>query len=188
MIKRVLLVLAAVIVVLVIAEIFSAGRACAHDPRFACSPRSESNPIVISDATKSWAFYGRLAGDQEDHYVVTTASGAQRIPMSILVDVRDAANPARPRATLYDQSGRTLASVDLANAQPFYEPFSRVRYLTSPERLVDLGAGTFTIVIAMQHGGAAQRYTFAFGRDERFGVLEIPYLLGAIYRVHNRRF
>ncbi len=187
MIQRVLLVLLASVALVVVAGIFSAGRACAHDPRFACSPRPASNPILISDPAKSWAFYGRLAGGGEDRYVVKTAV-PQQIPANILIDTRDTLNPARPRATFYDVRGKTLATLDMRYAQPFYEPFSRVHYLSSPIRVITFQPGTTTIVIAMRGGNASQRYTFALGRDERFDLLEIAYLGGALYRIHNRKY
>ncbi len=187
MIRRVLLVLTSAAALVVVVGILSAGRACAHDPRFACSPRDASNPIVIADPTKSWAFYGRLGPDQHDFYRVETPT-AQRIPVTILLDVRDADNPSRPEATLYDEAGKTLAKVDLSNSTPFYEPFSRVHYLSSPDRTLNFPPGIFTVEIGMHGGTRSQRYTFAFGRDERFSLLEMPYLVGAIYRIHAQKY
>jgi hypothetical protein len=186
-VRRALVVIAIALLVVVGAGALSAGRACAHDPRFACSPRSAANPVVVSDPQKSWAFYGHLAAGQEDRYVIETAK-AVAVPVQLLLDQRDDANPARPIATIASVSGRTVATIDLDRAQAFYEPFSQVSYLESAQRLIRLKAGTSTITVTMHGGGAPQRYALAIGSDERFSVFEIPYLLGAVYRIHTRRF
>jgi hypothetical protein len=183
---------AAIIVLVVLALVItagalSAGTACAHDPRFACSPRDAAHPIVAPDAAKSWAFYGRLEEGQEDYYSIQ-ARTKTRVPISILLDVRDAGNPARPVASVYDGAGTILDRIDLSNPASFYEPFSRVQYLTSPEREITLAQGRSTVVIEMRGGSEPQRYVFALGRDERFGLLELPYVAGALYRIHMRKF
>jgi hypothetical protein len=107
--------------------------------------------------------------------------------VQLLVDQRDAVNPARPAATI-SASGRALATIDLVRAQAFYEPFSGVTYFESPARVVAFPAGTSTITVTMHGGGTAQRYVLAVGSQERFSVWEMPYLLGAVYRIHTRRF
>ena len=185
--KRALGLIAIVLVVVVGIGALSAGRACAHDPRFACSPRAGDHPVVVSDPQKSWAFYGHLGAGEEDRYAIETPQ-AIAVPVQLLVDRRDAANPARPVAAIAGSSGRAIATIDLARAQTFYEPFSRVTYLESPNRLVAFPAGTSTITVTMRGGGAPQRYALAVGSEERFSVWEMPYLLGAIYRIHTRRF
>ena len=167
--------------------VFSAGTACAHDPRFACSARSADHPIVVSDPQKSWAFYGRLAQGQEDHYAVLARTSA-RVPLSLLLDVRDAANPARPIASVYDNAGAVVKRITFSRPGTFYEPFSRVHYVTTGEREILFAPGRSTVVVAMRGGSQPQRYAFAIGRDERFGVLELPYMAGAIYRIHTRKF
>lgn len=187
MIKRVVIATLVALAVLVIAGAFSAGTACAHDPRFACSPRDADHPIVISDPAKSWAFYGRLAEGREDRYSIR-ASARIRVPLSILLDVRDAANTARPVASIYNAAGSLRTRIDLSSPARFYEPFSRVHYLTSGEREITFPQGRSTIVVAMRGGSEPQRYAFAIGRDERFGLLEMPYLAGALYRIHTRKF
>lgn len=185
--RRFLLAFVLAVTAVVSASILSASRACAHDPRFACSPRSASKPVTIPDPTKSWAFYGRLAAGQQDHYVFTTVEPL-RVPISLLVDLRDASDPTRPGATLYDDSGTALATVDLSRATRFYEPFSRVNYLTSSDRSILLMPGRYTIIVTVHDGRSPQRYALAVGEREGFSVLEIPFLAGAIYRIHNRRF
>lgn len=185
--KRALALIVAALLVVVIAGALSAARACAHDPRFACSPRSAGNPIVVSDPEKSWAFYGRLEAGEEDRYAIETPK-AIAVPVQLLVDQRDAANPARPVATVVGVSGRTVATVDLALPQAFYEPFSRVSYLESSNRVVTFPAGTSTITVTMRGAAAPQRYALAIGGNERFSVWEMPYLFGAVYRIHTRRF
>jgi len=185
--KRIALAASLVLVGIVLAGALSAGRACAHDPRFACSPRPASNPIVVEDPAKSWAFYGDLAAGQEDRYTVI-AHGALRVPVQVLLDARDAANPARPIALVTGSANRLIARLDLSKSTAFYEPFSRVSYLASPGRTIALEAGTSTVVVSMRGGSAPQRYVFAIGSEERFGVAEMPYLLGAVYRIHQRKF
>lgn len=44
------------------------------------------------------------------------------------------------------------------------------------------------MVIAMRGGSKPQRYAFAIGREERFTLLELPYIAGALYRIHARKF
>lgn len=176
-----------VVALIVVVGALSAGTACAHDPRFACSPRDATHPIVVSDPAKSWAFYGRLAEGQEDHYFIRAARKT-RVPISILLDMRDAANPARPAVSVYDGAGTIVEHIDLSSSASFYEPFSRVRYLSSGEREITLAQGSSTVVIAMRGGSEPQRYAFAMGRDERFGVVELPYVVGAVYRIHTRKF
>lgn len=166
---------------------FSALPACAHDPRFVCSPRDAAHPVVVPDPQKSWAFYGGLRPGQRDVFTFTAARPL-KVPWSLLIDRRDAPNPARPEATLADASGHPLARLDLRGAKPFYEPFSRSTYLESPDRTLDLPPGTYRIEVAMTGGGARQRYVIAIGEDERFGIGEVPYVLGAIGRIRALRY
>jgi len=182
---RTLIVLGGTLIAAFLAGVFSAGTACAHDPRFACSPRPASSPVAIGDVVKSWAFYGRLASPQRDYYDFSTAVPL-RIPVDLLVDKRDAANPARPSLIVEGANQREIMRLDLSNPGTFDEPFSRVSYLSKSGEL-DLAPGRYTAVVSMS-GRSPQRYTFAIGRDERFGILEIPYVLGAVYRIHNRDF
>lgn len=186
-IGRVVIAILLALPLVIIAGVFSAQTACAHDPRFACSPREAARPIVVSDPAKSWAFYGRLAERQEDHYSIQARAGT-RVPVSILLDVRDAANPARPVASVYDGGGTIVERFALTNPTRFYEPFSRVYYLSSGERQITLAEGRSTVVIVMSGGSQPQRYAFAIGRNERFSPLELPYLAGALYRIHTRKF
>lgn len=187
MVKRIFLCPLSFSAIVFIGGMLSAGTACAHDPRFACSPRPASNPVRIADVSKSWAFYGRLDSQQRDYYTFAVASPV-RVPIDLLVDGRDAANPGRPSLTLSDSSGRLLTVVDLRNAARFYEPFSRVSYLSSGARLVAIAPGRFSAVVSMSGAASPQRYVFAIGSDERFGIWEIPYVAGAIYRIHSRKF
>lgn len=186
-VRRLAVAIAAFVALVFLGGAFDSGIACAHDPRFACSPRTAADPVVIGDAGKSWAFYGRLDAAQRDHYSFVL-SGAQQVPVGILIDTRDASNPARPELTLYDSSHRTIARIGLRPSVRFDEPFSRVSYLSSPPHTLSLQPGTYTAVVGMHGGAAPQRYVFAIGARERFGILEIPFVLGAIYRIHNRIF
>jgi hypothetical protein len=186
-VKRALVVFAIALLGIVCAGALSAGRACAHDPRFVCSPRDAQRPVVVADPQKSWAFYGRLDAEQQDRYVVDTPR-AVAVPVQLLIDRRDAANPARPVAAIADAGGRAIATVDLTQSHSFFEPFSRVTYLESPERLIRFPAGRSTIAVAMRGGEQSQRYTLAIGSDERFSPWEMPYLLGAVYRIHAQEF
>lgn len=185
--KRVLLFVLLCSAAAILAGVLSAGRACAHDPRFACSPRPASSPIAIPDASKSWAYYGDLRPGQRDYYEFAS-TGAMRVPLGLLVDQRDASNPARPELTLYDAAGRSVAHLDLGNAVKFYEPFSRVTYLSTPDRTLALPPGRFQIVVTMSGPDRPQRYAMAVGAAERFSIWEIPYVAAAAYRIHNRQF
>jgi len=162
-----------------------AQRACAHDPRFACSPRDAAHAIHIADPTKSWAFYGRLAPGQHDRYQFALHHAAT-VPWNLLIERADAANAARPVATLTGASGTVISRITLARAQRFYEPFSRIDYLSSPPVNLHLAPGKYRIEVAMSGPGAAQRYVMAIGAQERFGLWEIPYVLGAIHRIRTR--
>jgi len=186
-VKRALAFLAIALLLIVAAGALSATRACAHDPRFACSPRDSGHPIVITEPEKSWAFYGRLGAGEEDRYEIETPH-AVAVPVQLLVDQRDAGNAARPVAAVADPSGRAVATMDLSRMQPFFEPFSRVTYLESPERVIGFPAGRSTITVTMHGGELRQRYTLAIGADERFSIWEMPYLTGAVYRIHTRSF
>lgn len=185
--RRTLGIFAIASIAVVCAGALSAGRACAHDPRFACSPRDANHPIVVADPQKSWAFYGRLGAGERDRYAIETPH-AVAVPVQLLVDERDAANPARPVAAVSDASGRALGTIELTQTQSFFEPFSRVTYIESPDRLVRFPAGRSTIDVTMLGGTQSQRYALAIGSDERFSPWEMPYLLGAIYRIHGRKF
>ncbi|MDQ2991303.1 MAG: hypothetical protein M3R30_00580, partial [Candidatus Eremiobacteraeota bacterium] len=153
-----------------------------HDPRFACSPRGEANAIAIADATTSWAFYGHLKTGQADVYAFTLRSPAT-VPWNLLVDERDAGNLARPAATLSSPVGKIVAGTDFGRQETFYEPFSRERYASTRVRTLRLAAGTYRIVVTMEGGSAEQRYTLAVGSAERFGIADVPYVLGAIHRI-----
>ncbi len=160
----------------------SARDACAHDPRFVCSPRSTARPVIVDDPQKSWAFYGHLRPGEEDHYRIEVRKPLH-VPWSLLIDARDTGNPARPEAILYDGTGRRLAQLDLVRPVRFYEPFSRERYLSSRAAVLDLLPGTYAAVVRMRGGDSSQRYTLAIGESEQFSLTEIPYVLGAIARI-----
>jgi hypothetical protein len=166
----------------------SAGTACAHDPRFACSPRGTHDPIAVSDPQKSWAFYGHLAPGETDRYTIVVRQPIH-VAWSLLVDARDAANPSRPAIRVSDAAGYERAHLDFAHAETFYEPFSRERYTTTPASTLVLPAGTYDAVVRMRGAGTTpQRYTFAVGDAERFSITEIPYVLGAIHRIRALRY
>ncbi|MGP8100593.1 MAG: hypothetical protein ACLQHL_07505, partial [Candidatus Cybelea sp.] len=86
--KRMLTALASALIAVLIAGALSAGRACAHDPRFACSPRDTNDPVVVADPQKSWAFYGHLRAGEEDRYAIETPK-AVAVPVQLLVDRRE---------------------------------------------------------------------------------------------------
>ena len=184
---RVLVVTAVGLVVWIAIGYASAQRACAHDPRFVCSPRDAANPVTIPDARKSWAFYGSLSPKQVDRFTFSLAQPAE-VPWSLLVDVRDAANPARPSAVLYGAHSGSPNRATFDRATRFYEPFSREAYLQTPEQTLRLPAGSYSVVVTMRGGRHPQRYVMAIGRDERFSPLEIPYVLGAIGRIRALRY
>ncbi len=166
---------------------FSAQRACAHDPRFACSPRSAANPVQIADPQKSWAFYGHLRNGQADAYRISVTRPVS-VSWSLLVDERDAGNSARPAATLTDASGRVITALKFDSPRVFYEPFSRESYLTTATVTIPFRPGIFQIRVEMHGGTQPQRYTMAIGSDERFSITEIPYVLGAITRIRARKY
>ena len=126
-----------------------ASRACAHDPRFACSPRDASHAVAISDARKSWAFYGDLAPGEADVYRFDLARAAN-VPVSLLVDERDASNPGRPVASIEAIGAPFRERIDFSRTRQFYEPFSRERYITTPDRNLSLPAGRYALRVTMQ--------------------------------------
>jgi hypothetical protein len=162
---------------------FGAQRACAHDPRFACSPRDEQHTILISDPAKSWAYYGLLGNGQRDVYGIFVKN-AMAVPVSVLIEKGDVGNAARPVLTISDMHDRVVATRDLRAPTEFFEPFSRVEYLTSDQGDVSLVPGLYQAFVTMRGGSSPQRYVFAIGREERFGLGEIPYVLGAMRRVN----
>lgn len=164
----------------------AAQRACAHDPRFVCSPRGAGHVVQIPDASKSWAYYGGLASTQSDTFGFALKRQTA-IPWSLLIDKRDAGNPGRPAAALFDAAGRVIALLNFSHASIFYEPFSRETYLQTRVRHLDLPPGSYSVVVTMS-GIARQRYVMAIGDAERFSPLEIPYVAGAIARIRSRRY
>jgi hypothetical protein len=166
---------------------FGAQRACAHDPRFACSPRGERHAIAIADPAKSWAYYGRLLPGQRDVYGLFVNDGLS-VPVSVLIEKSDSSNAARPVLTIVDSRGKVVAVRDLRPPSEFFEPFSRVDYLTSEQAAIALQPGLYRAFVDMRGGSAAQRYVFAVGSDERFSVGEIPYVLGAVWRVRAQGY
>lgn len=167
---------------------FSAQRACAHDPRFVCSPRSASDAVAIPDPSKSWAFYGHLVPGQDDIFTFRVTRWIDE-PWNLLVDVRDRATPTWPEAELRTSQGRTISQLRISNERTFYEPFSRETYIISPTPRVRLGPGDYSVIVTM-HGppNREQRYVMAIGEAERFGIGEIPYVLGAIHRIRARDY
>jgi hypothetical protein len=165
----------------------SAQTACAHDPRFACSPRGRFDPIRIHDPEKSWAFYGRLGNDERDHYLLI-AREPLHVPWQLLIERRDAGDPLRPSAVVRDEHGRQIASLSLSgsDATTFYEPFSRITYLSTIPHVLRVPPGRYEITISMRGAGPPQRYVMAIGEQERFGLGEIPYVIGAIHRIDTR--
>lgn len=166
--------------------ITGAQTACAHDPRFACSPRSAGNPIVIRDPSKSWAFYGRLSPGAQDVYTIHVAQRTL-VPVALLIERSDASNAARPSLRMYRRQ-RLVTAVLFQRATPFYEPFSGTQYLTTPTRVLALQPGTYQAIVTMHGGEASQRYVMALGSEERFSIGEIPYVLGAILCVRERGY
>jgi len=170
---------------------FDAQRACAHDPRFACSPRDAAHPVRIGDPQKSWAFYGRLAPMQRDTYAFD-ARRPLRVPWNLLIERRDAGKAGRPTAQIFSANGTKVAERTIsAGAAPFYEPFSGIHYLSSADTPIALPPGAYRIVVSMSGeppGDGAQRYVLAIGEDERFTLGEIPYVLGAVLRVRTRGY
>lgn len=164
---------------------FSAQSACAHDPRFACSPRTAQNPVHIPDASKSWAFYGTLRRGETDRYEFDLPMRTT-VPVNLLVDVRDSNNPARPALTI-ERDGESIKSIDFSRAGKFYEPFSRENYVDTPSQDLVLDPGHYTATVSM-NGEAPQRYTLAIGEAERFTVFEIPYVAGAIHRIRALQY
>ena len=167
--------------------LISAQRACAHDPRFACSPRPAQSSVRVPDASKSWAYYGRLVPGQSDTYTFEVPRQLG-VPMSLLIEAADAGDPARPQAIVKNAAGATVATLDLHQHEPMYEPFSGINYLTTPDHRFVLAPGHYTATVTMNGGLQPQRYVFAIGEAEKFGIGEIPYVLGAVYRVKTRGY
>ncbi|MGC1381120.1 MAG: hypothetical protein WA814_08885, partial [Candidatus Baltobacteraceae bacterium] len=165
----------------------SAQTACAHDPRFACSARDGQHAIPIRDPGKSWAYYGRLKSGEFDTYALAVRRESP-IPVNLLIESADAAAPGRPRAVVRDQSGSVIATVSFDRSQPFYEPFSRISYLATPVRQLRLLPGLYAVAVTMDRAPSPQRYVLAIGSAERFGIGEIPYVLGAIHRIRARGY
>ena len=142
---------------------------------------------MIPDPQKSWAYYGRLAAGQRDvyHFVVRDSL---TVPLNVSIEKADVANPGRPRVVVRDSSARVVATVPFDRAQPFYEPFSRVSYLTTPDRQLHLSSGTYSIAVTMDRATLPQRYVLAVGTSERFTLGEIPYVLGAVHRIRARGY
>ena len=161
--------------------------ACAHDPRFSCSPRDAQHAVVIPDPQKSWAYYGRLARGQRDIYRVVLRD-TLALPLSVSVETPDTVNPGRPRVVVSDSFHRAIARVPFDRVQAFYEPFSRISYLTTPNLELSLPPGTYSITVTMDRATLPQRYVLAVGASERFTVGEIPYVLGAIHRIRVRGY
>ncbi|MFY9886411.1 MAG: hypothetical protein WCB01_09885 [Candidatus Cybelea sp.] len=161
--------------------------ACAHDPRFSCSPRDAQHAVAIPDAQKSWAYYGRLARGQRDIYRVVLRDRLT-VPLSVSIEKADAVNPGRPRVAVRDSSVRAIAIVPFDRVQAFYEPFSRISYLTTPNRELHLPSGTYSITVTIDRATLPQRYVLAVGSLERFTVGEIPYVIGAVHRIRTRGY
>lgn len=160
-------------------------RACAHDPRFVCSPR-DTHPVDIPDVTKSWAYYGSLAANERDRFDFVLEKSTRNISWSLLVDVRDADDPARPTAILTGTKGQERLSFD--HVTRFYEPFSRETYLQTGERMLNLEAGHYRILVTMPTAARRQRYVMAIGNAERFSPLELPFVLGALDRIRRLQY
>lgn len=181
MLRKVTLGALSVVVLIAVVSMSSAQVACAHDPRFACSPRA-TNPIIIPDPSKSWAYYGHLDPGQTDVYRFTVPS-LLAVPWNVLLDQRDAATAGRPAATITDGAGRVVATANLDHAKTFFEPFSRESYLISPDQTLHLRPGKYDVRVFMPGATGRQRYTLALGEAERFSPLEIPYVAGALLRI-----
>lgn len=186
-IGRAVAVFVAVVALWLIVGISSAQTACAHDPRFACSPRAADNAVRIPDPAKSWAYYGRLAPGATDTYTFDVPRQLG-VPITLLVETADASNAARPALTIRNAAGKTAVAVDFARSQTFHEPFSGLDYLTTPDHVYVLEPGRYTAAVTMQGGISPQRYVFAIGSAEKFGLAEIPYVLGAVHRVKTRGY
>lgn len=186
MLRKVLLSALAFVGVIVLISFGSAQVACAHDPRFACSPRA-GNPINITDPSKSWAYYGHLGPGQIDVYRFTVPKPLN-VPWNVLLDQRDAATAGRPTAIITDGTGRAVAKANLERPITFYEPFSGQHYLMSPDQTVRLAPGRYEVRVSIPGASGRQRYTLAIGEAERFSPFEFPYLFGAVLRIRTQRY
>lgn len=186
MVRKALLAALVLAALVVGVSIGSAQVACAHDPRFACSPRAR-NPIRIPDPSKSWAYYGHLGPGQTDLYRFTV-SQALAVPWNVLLDQRDAATAGRPVATITDSTGHAIAQANLKHPEAFFEPFSREHYLISPDQTILLSPGRYEVRVTIVGAKSAQRYTLAIGEAERLSPLEYAYLVGAILRIRAQRY
>ena len=184
--KKFLLGALAVVALIVAISIGTAQVACAHDPRFACSPRAGA-PVMIPDPSKSWAYYGHLGPAQNDVYRFSISSPLD-VPWNVLLDKRDAAIAGRPVATITDGARHVVAVANLDHPKTFFEPFSRESYLISPDQTLHLLPGRYEVRVSMAGASAIQRYTLAIGEAERFSLLEFPYLTGAIARIRMQHY
>jgi hypothetical protein len=185
--KRVLVALALAVIVWFAFGWLSAQTACAHDPRFSCSPRDAHHAILIPDPQKSWAYYGRLSRGQTDAYRIVLRDRLT-VPLSVSIEKSDAANPGRARVLVRDSAGHAVATVSFDRVQTFYEPFSRISYLTTANRQLLLSPGTYSIAVTMDRASLPQRYVLAVGSSERFTVGELPYVVGAVHRIRARGY
>lgn len=142
---------------------------------------------MIPDPQKSWAYYGRLARGQRDVYRVVLRNRLT-VPLSISIEKADEVNPGRPHVVVRDSSARAVATVPFDRVQAFYEPFSRISYLTTPSRELQLSSGTYSIAVTMDGATLPQRYVLAVGSLERFTLGEIPYVIGAVHRIRAREY
>ncbi len=142
--------------------------------------------MLVPDAGKSWAYYGGLRRGQHDTFVFTLAQPLD-VPWQLLVDRRDTANPARPQAVLSGERG-PIARLDMHRNEGFYEPFSRLSYIETPDLTLHLRPGSYVVDVSMGSGDERQRYVMAIGSAERFGFGEVPYVFGAIGRIRGQRY
>jgi hypothetical protein len=73
-----------------------------------------------------------------------------------------------------DYSARAIATVLFDRVQAFYEPFSQISYLTTPNRELHLSLGTYSITVTMDRATLPQRYVLA--------------VIGAVHRIRARGY
>lgn len=154
--------------------------AAAHAPRFVGAGSADA-PVLVEDARKSWAFYGRLDAGGEAWFAIDVERG-DRILASVLVP---ASSTRAPRLALLgpgppDGEAFAAARVDEVDLEPFTPSALRAVArldLAAPE------AGRYLLRVEASPGGGGP-FALAVGYAEEFSAAE--WVLVAWSRVETR--
>lgn len=156
-------VLKVVLFLLIVAVVFPAALASAHQPRV-----TESRQTEVLNPEVSKAYYGKLSGEAD----VYTINAAAPFDLYVGVLVPDIDGQKKDVSATIWKDGVQIANLDAATFtwKKFFEPFGHDSYFEGPEYKARAEAGAYEIRVSSP--GNDSKYSLAVGEIEKFDFKE----------------